>query len=171
MIQATTNNTDWVDIIGFIGIYQVSQYGQVRRIYKNKKIKILKQSLTSSGYLSVGLCLNNKSKTTHVHSLVAKHFINKVGDVVNHIDSNKLNNSVSNLEWVTVRENTTHSMKLNSKTSNYVGVSWHKLRQKWHSYSSLNSKKIYLGYFNDEKAAYNAKLLFEGNNGIKNKYA
>ena len=112
MIKATTPQRmeNWKQIKGYEGIYEISDLGNVKRTYKNGKIKFLKPVPTSEGYPSVGLCINNKSKTTTIHSLIAKHFLPITGEVVNHIDGNITNNAISNLEWVSIRENTCHAM-------------------------------------------------------------
>ena len=102
----------WKDIKGYEGIYQVSNLGKVKSLnYKRgKHEKEIKQALNSRGYLEVGL-FNGKVKTHRVHRLVAQTFIpnpeNK--DEVNHIDGNKKNNAVSNLEWNTSKENVHHA--------------------------------------------------------------
>lgn len=102
----------WKDIKGYEGIYQVSNLGKVKSLnYKRgKHEKEIKQALNSRGYLEVGL-FNGKVKTHRVHRLVAQTFIpnpeNK--DEVNHIDGNKKNNTVNNLEWNTSKENIHHA--------------------------------------------------------------
>jgi hypothetical protein len=171
-MQPTTNNMEiWKDIEKYNGIYQVSDLGNVRRVYKCGKIKVLKPSLSSNGYLCVGLCINCKNKTTSIHSLIASHFLQITGSVVNHKDGNKENNSISNLEWVTVRENTCHALKKLNKSSLFIGVSWHKRRKSWAAYSSINKIKTHIGCFISQEEAYNAKTKFDKDNGIKNKYA
>lgn len=87
--------------------YEVSDTGIVR----NRNTKQVLNGCIASGYRSVKLTFeNSKQKRFYVHRLVAKYFIpnpeNKT--VVNHIDGNKLNNNVDNLEWVTHRENNLH---------------------------------------------------------------
>jgi hypothetical protein len=109
----------WKDVVGYEGIYEVSNYGKVKRLetlVKNKngyrlvKEKILK--IPSHIYQSVFLS-NGKIKQHYVHRLVATAFIpnplNK--EQVNHKDGNKLNNNLSNLEWVTKAENQLHAIE------------------------------------------------------------
>ena len=76
---------------------------------KHAKGRELKQKINSKGYLVVSM----NSKTYHIHSLVAKFILGDrpTGLCVNHIDGNKLNNSSSNLEYITLAENTKHSIR------------------------------------------------------------
>lgn len=87
--------------------YTVSTTGVVTR--NNLVIK----TRTRNGYLSFTESINNKQRDVYVHRLVAETYIpnplNK--PCVNHIDGNKLNNHVSNLEWVTYKENSKHASK------------------------------------------------------------
>lgn len=115
------------DIIGYEGLYQVSNIGRVKslkRIGKGRGLnigfaerifneKILKPQLTNK-YYSVMLSKNGKIKLMKIHRLVLTAFKeNKENkSQVNHIDGNKLNNNIENLEWCTVSENITHSYKI-----------------------------------------------------------
>jgi hypothetical protein len=96
----------WKDIQGYEGLYQVSSLGRIR---SNKGIR--KQSVSNRGYMLVGLCRYNVPKTYLVHRIVAKAFIANVQNKpeINHIDGNKQNNSIKNLEWVSRKENEQHS--------------------------------------------------------------
>lgn len=144
------------DIFGYEGIYQVSNLGNVKS-FKFNKVKQMKLSL-NCGYLKVKLTNNKISKYKQVHQLVAESFLNhKVCGmklVVNHIDLNKTNNSVSNLEIITNRENC--NKKHLKSTSKYTGVSWHKRDNKWRAYIMINSKLKHLGYFKTEIEASEA---------------
>jgi len=100
------------DIPGFEGKYSVSNLGNVMSLnYLNqKKPKLLTPIKHHGGYLIVHL---GASKIRMIHTLVARAFIpNPDGKkFVNHIDGNKHNNKVSNLEWVTCKENINHAIK------------------------------------------------------------
>lgn len=94
----------WKDVIGYEGIYAVSSLGRIKNIKTGNEMA---QEKNWAGYIRVGLSKNNKQKKYSVHRLVAEAFIpNTYGKPqVNHIDENKSNNCVSNLEWVTQKEN------------------------------------------------------------------
>ena len=100
----------WKDIKGFEGIYQVSNLGRVKRV---KTGRILKSDMNSKGYLRVGLCKNSIKSNKRVHRLVAETFIPNPDNKseVNHIDENKTNNSLDNLEWMTTKENINHGTR------------------------------------------------------------
>lgn len=118
----------WKDVFGYEDFYQVSNLGRVRsltRLVQNKaskkrdgyntiiKGKFPKQHKNVSGYLTVDLCKEKRHKKFLVHRLVALHFIPNPGmlDQVNHIDGNKTNNRVENLEWCTQIENARHAVE------------------------------------------------------------
>ena len=122
-IIMNTENEIWKDVVGFENLYQVSNFGRVKRkkgetIYKDGRIAhfsetVLKPTIFKKGYLMVYLSKNSIKKTKQVHRIVAEAFIanpeNK--ETINHIDCNKLNNNVSNLEWMTNLENIQHSIE------------------------------------------------------------
>ena len=107
----------WKDIKGYEGLYQISDLGNKKSFPRNGTIKqerILKQTIDNNGYLVVGLYKNNKLKKVCVHWLVANAFIpkRKEHEVINHIDGNKLNNKLSNLERCTQSHNVKESYRL-----------------------------------------------------------
>jgi len=101
----------WEKITGFEN-YEVSNYGSVKSKQQNKKEKILKLRLNKFGYARVMLQNKGLKKEVLVHRLVAIHFIENLlnKNQVNHIDCNKLNNNVDNLEWCNQSENMIHSL-------------------------------------------------------------
>ena len=94
----------WKDVLHYEGLYLVSNYGRVKNAITGK---FKTQSDNGHGYLKVILYKNNKGKNEYVHRLVALAFIpnpeNKT--TVNHLDEDKQNNYVGNLEWATQSEN------------------------------------------------------------------
>lgn len=108
----------WKNIQGYTGIYQVSSLGNIRslnRVAWNGHVKhMIKGKLlklqTNGHYNKVSLSKNGQVNQYLVHRLVAKAFIKNTKNKpeVNHKDKNCYNNHVSNLEWVTSKENDTH---------------------------------------------------------------
>lgn len=112
----------WKPIKGYEGLYEVSNLGRVKSLpkYHNcgkqgymQSEKNLKQIKQNSGYLCVCIYKNGIGKKYLIHRLVAETFIpnpeNKTQ--VNHLDGNKENNCIDNLEWVTQKENIQHAYK------------------------------------------------------------
>ena len=120
----------WKPIKSFEGLYEISNLGRVKslkRIVKRNKNhdmfvseKIIKNMIANTGYYYVTLSLNNKKTHLRIHRLVSEHFLYKVPnkDFINHIDGNKLNNKVTNLEWCTISENNKHAYDIGLKKIN-----------------------------------------------------
>ena len=127
--------------------------GKVKRHFKSKGWTIVKNTANNNdGYNQIMI---NKKKYRR-HRLVMAAYkpafdINNKKHVIDHIDHNKLNNSMNNLRVVTIQHN--HFNKGNVK-----GYSWHKRIKKWEAYIMLNSKQKSLGYFDTEEAARAAYL-------------
>lgn len=107
-------NEIWKDVVGFEGRYQVSNKGNVKslRFLSHNGEKLMKLSNHHSGYLIVQLG-KHPAKTYLVHQLVAQAFIPPIEGkkIVNHIDGDKHNNCIDNLEWVTHKENAEHAIR------------------------------------------------------------
>ena len=134
--------------------YQISNYGNIKS-FRFKKERILKPGIDGAGYLKVSLFKDRKAKTKNVHQLVAIAFLNHKpnglkGLVVDHIDNDKHNNNLENLQLINHRENVTKEKK---GFSGYTGVSWNKKNKKWVSTIFYNGKSIHLGYFTSEEEA------------------
>ncbi|WP_373786512.1 NUMOD4 domain-containing protein [Jeotgalibaca porci] len=114
----------WMPIKNYEGFYEVSNLGRVRSVdrvvrYKDGRMykypsKLIKHKADKRGYLYVGLNKSGKKSSKRVHRLVTETFLPVRGKnlEVNHIDGNKNNNKLSNLEWVTSSENTLKGYEL-----------------------------------------------------------
>lgn len=105
----------WKDIKGFEGLYQVSDFGRVKSLNYNhtNESRILKTRKQRNGYLLVNLNKKGKSYFFLVHRLVAEAFIPNLDNLpqVNHIDEDKTNNRVENLEWKSPKDNCNHGTR------------------------------------------------------------
>ena len=106
----------WKDIEGYEGLYQVSNWGNVKSLNYNHtgKEKLLSLHKNRYDYITVDFSKNGKHKTYKVHRLVLQNFApcdNMKSLQVNHIDEDKTNNHLSNLEWVTHKENINHGTR------------------------------------------------------------
>jgi hypothetical protein len=103
------------DIINYEGLYQVSNYGNIKSLHYRggKREIILKPHKDIYGYFTVDLCINYKIKKCKIHRLVALAFIinSENKPQINHIDGNKENNYYKNLEWCTGSYNQKHAFK------------------------------------------------------------
>jgi hypothetical protein len=105
---------EWRPVKGYEGIYEVSQAGEIRNV---KKRNILTQKVGKIGYPIVQLSRNNKQTTKSVHRILAHAFLPNPFNLptVNHIDGNKQNNSLSNLEWASYSKNNKHAYETGLK--------------------------------------------------------
>lgn len=103
----------YIYINGIRSKYVVNNYGEIYRIKSSGKLKIMKQQVDIDGYFTVVLHLNGVAYFRRVNRLVAQAFIDNPENKpeVNHIDGNKQNNTIENLEWVTTQENIIHAWK------------------------------------------------------------
>ena len=109
----------WKDIKGFEGQYQISNYGRVKSLQRKDgrnhtwPERILRFTVGTNGYCGVRLSKNGKVFPKEIHRMVAEHFIENPNNYpcVNHIDENKSNNNVSNLEWCTYQYNNSYGTK------------------------------------------------------------
>lgn len=137
----------WKDIPNYKGLYQVSNTGKIKSVshytrnnrnggLRLTKGKILSQYKMPNGYFQVQLSNNEKRAKKYVHRLVADSFIennDKLSDV-NHIDGNKSNNNVFNLEWCSHKDNQIHMVK-NHMTKKAIPVICNETGNVYHSMS------------------------------------
>lgn len=167
-------NEIWKTIRDYEGYYEVSSLGNVKSLGNTKtsfKEVILKPHIPKDGYPSVLLSKKSKRKNNRIHKLVAMAFLGESKMHVNHIDGNKLNNKVDNLELVSHRENNCHNKINIQKTSKYIGVYWEPVRGKFVSSIKIQGKSKSLGRFDDEYKAHLAYVNALNKYGIQNKYA
>ena len=158
----------WKDVVGFEGLYQVSNLGRVKSLdrvlsiktsnqvvsfscLRTKKGKVLKPVNRGRGYLCVSLSDRDRCRLVNIHLIVAEAFLEKPrpDKVINHKDGNKANNTLENLEWVSTSENHLHAV-------NFLG----QLRGDTHGMSKLTedqAKQIK----SLRKLGYSAKILSE----------
>lgn len=105
---------NWKPVHEYEGFYEINESGEIRSLYKRNFENILPQRIDRGGYFTVKLDKKGKCATRYVHRLLGFAFIPNKEDkpFINHIDGNKLNNSLENLEWVTHSENMKHAYKL-----------------------------------------------------------
>ena len=110
-------NEIWKDIEGYEGLYQVSNLGNVANIKYGYR-RYLTPTMARD-YLEVSLCKDGKRKHHTIHRLVAKAFCDgyEEGLVVNHIDEDKLNNTYTNLEWVSISYNSTYGSAIEKRVA------------------------------------------------------
>jgi hypothetical protein len=161
------NNIEiWKDIDGYEGFYQISNLGNVKSLSKYvnnkhntlslKKEKILRQCNDKNGYKLVNLLKNGTSKTCKVHFLVCQAYLTeKLSEfyVIDHINNIKGDNRVSNLQYISFRENVS---KDSNNKYNFLGV--YKNGKKFSAKIVIDGVRKYLGTFNTPKEANNEYL-------------
>ena len=97
------------------GLYKVSNLGRIMSLnyLRTGRAELMEHSYDGQGYLQVTLCKNKETKKCYVHRLVAETFITNPENLpeVNHIDENKENNRVDNLEWKSPKDNCNHGTR------------------------------------------------------------
>lgn len=118
-------NEIWKPVKGYEGLYEVSNYGKIKSLRRwsgscyKKETELSTKRLSKDGYVRIALSKDNKKHETKMHRIVAEHFIENLNNkqTVNHIDGNKLNNRVDNLEWADRHEQLVHAYSLGLKKS------------------------------------------------------
>jgi hypothetical protein len=157
----------WKEIDNLKGKYLISNYGNVKSLHTN----IILKPGYNNGYAMVRLNL----KMYYVHRLVAIYFIKNYDNKnqVNHIDLNKANNHIDNLEWCSSKENMNHyysSINYKNKQlkrNNYIiidnnlkGITFYKPYSKWRLRLNINGLQKSLGYFNSKEEALEFKNTY-----------
>lgn len=160
--MSNSTNELWKDVVGYEGIYQVSNFGRVKSAKYNSH-KYLKNKTPSGRDVRVALWKDKKPKDFLVHRLVAEAFLPKVeGKVsINHIDGNPRNNYIDNLEWCNHKENNNHAFdKFLIKTAQQV-ILKNKNTGEIHEFRSMSKAGIFLG--KNDKYISNKVSQFKSN--------
>ena len=147
----------WKDVIGYEGIYRISNQGRVMSLWYGKT-RIMAGRMGNRGYIHVSLYKNKRYKTFLVSRLVAQHFLPDWDKSlqVDHINGVKTENDVDNLRMVTGSQNGRSFQKVRGK-SKFRGVSFHNRERKWTAcFMDSNGKQKHLGCFDDEEEAARA---------------
>jgi hypothetical protein len=170
---------EWKDIRGYEGLYQISNTGLIKSLPKSwisgknkvtrvKPETILKTCLVGNGYQSVTLS-NNRISKFYVHKLVISHFKDNPLNLkeINHIDGNKLNNQIDNLEYCTSSYNKQHAWDNNLRTFSFKNHAKAKLSNE---IAEKIRKEYQTGKFTQRDLAKKYDIVVSGiNQIIKNK--
>lgn len=168
---------EWKEVVGYEGIYEVSDTGEVRTAKGKKthsvlhgervwKQRILKQKVSKDNACRVCLYKDKREKTWLVHRLVAKAFIPKPSgkDFINHIDGNRLNNNVSNLEWCDYLENNNHAFDNDLISTGKKIVLVDKVTKETHFFRSLAKADEFLNVY----PGFLSRRFIDGNTDLDN---
>lgn len=147
-------NEIWKSVKGFEGIYEISNFGNLKSFKKEKNGYILSNVNKKKGYVSVILKSKELKKSTRIHRLVAETFLENPENKsqVNHINGIKNDNRLVNLEWCTSSENVNHSIRMNENQLNGMINYNQNIRPKKIVQKSLSGLKIEV--FNNSKEAF-----------------
>lgn len=170
------NNEEFFPIEKLSNLYAVSSTGKILSIRSNK---LLSPFLSKRGYLLVITSIDAYTKKYLVHRLVAETLLSNLDNKpqVNHIDGNKLNNSVTNLEWTTSAENVEHAIttKLATPHTNKIGFKYKQPKSKYHNVTyrhgvtkpwsgsiKYNGKRVHCKWFDTEiEAAMHVNWIYD----------
>lgn len=148
MSQDYNSTEEWRDIPGYEGYYQASRHGRIKRVSSGK---ILKPSISNWGYYRVRLSCDGTIHYQSIHRLILLAFAGYANGSYecNHIDGNKSNNNIKNLEWVTSSENRLHSSRILGHRGENMGAA------KLSEAKVLEIRKLYLtGEYSYEKLCH-----------------
>lgn len=161
----------WKDVVGFEN-YKISNQGRIKNtVFNNRhcsfqRERILKPSKNGRGYFFVYVSNNGKTKMKTIHRLVAETFLPNFENLpcVNHIDGNKENNTLENLEWCTFSHNIMHSYKLGlqkpSEKQKKAIAEWDRIHHKKPIYQLTMSGEVikYWGSLKEASEALNISM-------------
>ena len=140
-------NEEWRDVVGYEGLYKVSNLGRVKSLSRkmkrgsgiwDKPIKIMTPPINGHGYHQVTLfSIDGKRKIKCVHQLVAEAFIENLNNYncIDHINTNKTDNRVENLRWCDHKMNMNNPLTkayIDQKRTTYCFENWYREKQRYH---------------------------------------
>lgn len=154
---------EWRDVVGYEGLYQVSNYGRVKSFHNSRLPQLIRVNPNKSGYATVGLSKNGEMKSRSVHILVAQAFLFKADStlIVHHKDNTKINSCVWNLAWVTYSENTkdayrigtlkskSHNRKLTADDVRYIRAHYIPRHPEFGAKALAKKFKVHVSVIND----------------------
>lgn len=152
---------EWKDIIGYEGIYKISNLGNILSQKRRGGGGILIPHLGNNGYLTIMLRNKGNDKKYTVHRLIAIHFIDNPYNhpCVDHIDRNRQNNQISNLRWVDYKTNNSNRIQ-----KGYIGINKRIHKDKVYEYIKttyyLNQKRKNKNFKTKEEAEEFLKKVF-----------
>lgn len=164
----------WRDISGYSGIYKVSNLGRVKRLPsllksgKMREERIVTLSKNTSGYFTALLYANGKENRQLIHRIVAKEFLEAVDgkNEVNHLDEDKANNALNNLEWCNRKENVNYGTANARRSKHLAAISPDGVIKKFKSVSEasttlgISQPQISQVLHNKRKTAHGHKFVF-----------
>ena len=151
------DENDWKWIDGYKNMFRIYKDGRVESVRRKwvPNNRFMNQGIRN-GYRYVQLSKDSKNKNFQIHRLIAIAFIDNPNpdkfDFVDHWNRDRLDNSIKNLRWVSSSGNNRNRKSTGS--SKYLGVSFHKQRNKWNARISIDGKSKYLGLFENEEEAH-----------------
>jgi len=149
----------WIPIAGYEGFYEISTLGRVKRIIgaTHPKVSYLKcEIVPKTGYCRITLSKLGVVKRFFLHRLVMLCFRGYSELNVDHINSDKQDNRLCNLQYITQRENIVKHTSTKKSSSIYTGVTYVKKMKKWKASLGVSYKTHHLGFFEHEIDAANA---------------
>jgi hypothetical protein len=154
---------EWRPIVGYEGLYEVSNLGRVKGL---KRGKILKCEITRDGYVRATLCKKNVENRFSVHRLVLQTFQPTEEELdCDHVNFIKNDNRLVNLRWATSSQNTRFQNKREGCSSQHIGVYKTTRGKPWRAMCRIDGVKVHLGTFDTEEEAgraYNNFVISKG---------
>lgn len=143
---------EWKPITGYEELYEISNLGNIRSIPKQT---LIKGGIDNKGYKRIYFTKNGKRVVGFFHRIVLAEFFGKSDKMANHINRDRSDNRLSNLEYVSPRENVNHFQKSKYLTGARPANT---KNERWQSMISINGKRTHLGMFATELEAHQAYL-------------